>query len=49
MALKMTKTLTTVLLAAGVLTGCTLAPVYERPAPPVATAFPAAPAAPASP
>ncbi|MDR3383199.1 efflux transporter outer membrane subunit [Cupriavidus basilensis] len=39
----MTKTLTTLLLVAGVLSGCTLAPVYERPAPPVATSFPAAP------
>jgi len=39
----MTKTLTALLLGAGVLTGCTLAPHYDRPAPPVATAFPAAP------
>lgn len=39
----MTKTLTTLLLVAGVLSGCTLAPVYERPAPPVATHYPAAP------
>ncbi|WER45999.1 efflux transporter outer membrane subunit [Cupriavidus sp. WKF15] len=39
----MTKTLTTLLLVAGVLTGCTLAPKYERPVPPVAAGFPAAP------
>ncbi|WP_454723911.1 MULTISPECIES: efflux transporter outer membrane subunit [Cupriavidus] len=39
----MTKTLTTLLLVAGVLSGCTLAPKYERPAPPVATQYPAAP------
>ncbi|WP_420995120.1 efflux transporter outer membrane subunit [Cupriavidus sp. 30B13] len=39
----MTKTLTTLLLVAGVLSGCTLAPTYERPAPPVATQYPAAP------
>ena len=39
----MTKTLTTLLLVAGVLSGCTLAPVYERPAPPVATHYPDAP------
>lgn len=39
----MTKTLTTLLLVAGVLTGCTLAPHYDRPAPPVATSYPAAP------
>lgn len=39
----MTKTLTTLLLVAGVLTGCTLAPRYERPAAPVATNYPAAP------
>lgn len=39
----MTKTLTTLLLVAGVLTGCTLAPRYERPAAPVATGYPTAP------
>lgn len=39
----MTKTLTTLLLVAGVLTGCTLAPHYDRPAAPVAGSFPAAP------
>lgn len=39
----MTKTLTTLLLVAGVLSGCTLAPRYERPAAPVAATFPAAP------
>jgi len=39
----MTKTLTTLLLVAGVLTGCTLAPHYDRPAAPVAAGFPAAP------
>lgn len=39
----MTKTLTTLLLVAGVLTGCTLAPHYDRPAPPVADSFPVAP------
>ncbi|MGO4328796.1 efflux transporter outer membrane subunit [Cupriavidus sp. M-11] len=39
----MTKTLTTLLLVAGVLSGCTLAPTYERPAPPVATQYPGAP------
>ncbi|UDM50184.1 efflux transporter outer membrane subunit [Cupriavidus sp. MP-37] len=39
----MTKTLTTLLLVAGVLTGCTLAPHYDRPAPPVADSFPTAP------
>ncbi|MEN3367282.1 MAG: outer membrane protein multidrug efflux system [Burkholderiales bacterium] len=32
------------LLAAGILTGCSLAPKYERPAAPVATTFPDAPA-----
>ncbi|TMS56942.1 efflux transporter outer membrane subunit [Imbroritus primus] len=40
----MTKLLTSVLLAAGILSGCTLAPRYERPAAPVASAFPDAPA-----
>ncbi|WP_454765458.1 efflux transporter outer membrane subunit [Cupriavidus campinensis] len=39
----MTKTLTTLLLVAGVLSGCTLAPRYERPAAPVAAGYPAAP------
>ncbi len=39
----MTKTLTTLLLVAGVLTGCTLAPHYDRPAPPVADSFPVRP------
>lgn len=39
----MTKTLTTLLLVAGVLTGCTLAPTYDRPAAPVAGSYPAAP------
>ncbi|NYH97444.1 efflux transporter outer membrane subunit [Cupriavidus plantarum] len=39
----MTKTLTTLLLVAGVLSGCTLAPHYDRPEPPVAVAYPAAP------
>ncbi|MFS8973018.1 efflux transporter outer membrane subunit [Cupriavidus necator] len=39
----MTKTLTTLLLVAGVLTGCTLAPHYDRPAPPVAGSYPVAP------
>ncbi|MBY4897740.1 efflux transporter outer membrane subunit [Cupriavidus sp. AU9028] len=39
----MTKTLTAVLLLAGVLSGCTLAPRYERPGAPVSTSFPAAP------
>lgn len=39
----MTKTLTTLLLVAGVLTGCTLAPRYERPAAPVASGYPTAP------
>ncbi|WP_354684762.1 efflux transporter outer membrane subunit [Cupriavidus necator] len=39
----MTKTLTTLLLVAGVLTGCTLAPRYDRPAPPVAGSYPVAP------
>lgn len=39
----MTKTLTTLLLVAGVLSGCTLAPHYDRPAAPVAATFPAAP------
>jgi multidrug efflux system outer membrane protein len=36
--------LTTALLAAGVLTGCSLIPTYERPAAPVASSFPDAPA-----
>ncbi|MBR7560516.1 hypothetical protein KC218_28615, partial [Mycobacterium tuberculosis] len=31
------------LLAAGVMSGCTLAPHYDRPAPPVAAGYPAAP------
>lgn len=39
----MTKTLTTLLLVAGVLSGCTLAPHYDRPAAPVAGTYPAAP------
>ncbi|MGO4306179.1 efflux transporter outer membrane subunit [Cupriavidus sp. RAF12] len=39
----MTKTLTTLLLVAGVLSGCTMAPHYDRPAPPVAGGYPAAP------
>lgn len=39
----MTKTLTTLLLVAGVMSGCTLAPHYDRPAPPVAGSYPAAP------
>ncbi|WP_454736918.1 efflux transporter outer membrane subunit [Cupriavidus necator] len=39
----MTKTLPTLLLVAGVLTGCTLAPHYDRPAPPVAGSYPVAP------
>ena len=39
----MTKTLTALLLAAGVMSGCTLAPHYDRPAPPVAAGYPAAP------
>ncbi|ALD92080.1 efflux transporter outer membrane subunit [Cupriavidus gilardii] len=38
----MTKTLTALLLVAGVLSGCTLAPRYERPAAPVAAEFPTA-------
>ncbi len=37
----MIKQLTCALLAAGVLTGCTLAPTYERPEAPVATSYPA--------
>ncbi len=40
----MTKLLTSVLLAAGILSGCSLAPRYERPAAPVAAAYPDAPA-----
>jgi len=43
MTLTMTKHLTALLLVAGVLSGCTLAPRYEQPAPPVAGAYPAAP------
>lgn len=39
----MTKTLTTLLLVAGVMSGCTLAPHYDRPAAPVAGSYPAAP------
>lgn len=39
----MTKTLTTLLLVAGVLSGCTMAPHYARPAAPVAGGYPAAP------
>jgi len=39
----MTKTLTALLLVAGVLSGCTMAPHYERPAAPVAGGYPAAP------
>lgn len=39
----MMKQLTLTLLAAGVLTGCSLAPRYERPAAPVAAAYPAEP------
>lgn len=39
----MAKTLTTLLLLAGVLSGCTMAPRYERPVQPVAQDFPAAP------
>jgi len=39
----MTKTLTTLLLVAGVLSGCTMAPHYDRPAAPVAGGYPAAP------
>jgi len=37
----MIKQLTCALLAAGVLTGCTLAPTYERPEAPVAASYPA--------
>ena len=36
----MIKQLTCALLAAGVLTGCTLAPTYERPEAPVAASYP---------
>jgi outer membrane protein, multidrug efflux system len=39
----MIKQLTIALLAAGVLTGCSLAPKYERPDAPVSTAYPAEP------
>jgi len=39
----MTKTLTALLLVAGVLSGCTMAPHYERPEAPVAGGYPAAP------
>ncbi len=39
----MTKTLTTLLLVAGALSGCTLAPHYERPASPTAGSYPTAP------
>ncbi|AOY92256.1 multidrug transporter [Cupriavidus sp. USMAA2-4] len=39
----MTKTLTALLLVAGVLSGCTMAPRYERPEAPVAGGYPAAP------
>src|SRR5262249_49462660 len=39
----MTKTLTTLMLVAGVLSGCTLAPHYDRPAAPVAGSYPGAP------
>ncbi|MFC7518778.1 efflux transporter outer membrane subunit [Herbaspirillum sp. GCM10030257] len=39
----MMKRLTSALLLAGVLTGCSLAPTYQRPEAPIATAFPADP------
>ena len=37
----MIKQLTSALLLAGVLTGCSLAPTYQRPEAPIATAYPA--------